>query len=78
MYFSFECIPTNTEKKNTVQEKRLKNEGKTHLLLLYKQAHDKKGIEESMHVYINRARLTAWEVGIFSREISRRYAHPLL
>ena len=35
-----------------------------------KQVHDKSGIEESLHVYINRARLTACEVGIFSREIS--------
>ena len=32
-----------------------------------------------MYMYINRARLTACEVGIFSREISQpsKYAHPL-
>ena len=78
MYFCFECMPTSTEKKSTMQEKRLKNKGKNHLLLLYKQAHDKKGIEETMHVYINRARLATWEVGVFSREISQRYTHPLL
>ena len=35
------------------------------------QVHDKRGIEESLHVQIIRARLTACEVGIFSREISQ-------
>ena len=32
---------------------------------------DKSGIEESLHVQITRARLTACEVGVFSREISQ-------
>ena len=35
------------------------------------QAHDKRGIEESLHAQITRARLTACEVGVFSREISQ-------
>ena len=42
-----------------MQEKGITNEDKNHL---YKQTHDKKGIEKSMHVYINRARLATWEV----------------
>ena len=33
--------------------------------ILHKQVQDKRGIEESLHVYITRARLTACEVGIF-------------
>ena len=41
------------------------------LLLLHKQAHDKRGIAESLHAQITRARLTACEVGVFSREISQ-------
>ena len=41
------------------------------LLLLRKQAHDKRGIAESLHAQITRARLTACEVGVFSREISQ-------
>ena len=50
-------------------EEGLTNEGRHHLLLLRKQAHDKRGIEESLHAQITRARLTACEVGVFSREI---------
>ena len=34
----------------------------------HEQVHDKRGIAESLHVYINRARLTVCEVGLFSRE----------
>ena len=41
------------------------------LLLLHKQVHDKRGIAESLHAQITRARLTACEVGVFSREISQ-------
>ena len=41
------------------------------LLLLRKQAHDKRGIAESLHVQITWARLTACEVGVFLREISQ-------
>ena len=37
---------------STVQEEGLENEGKHHLLLLHKQAHDKRGIAESLHVVI--------------------------
>ena len=61
-----------------LQEEGLTNDGRHHLLLLYKQVHDKRGISESLHefseslqAYITRARLTACEVGIFLREISQ-------
>ena len=49
-----------------------------HLLLLHKQAHDKKGIAESLHVHTNRAWLIACEVGVFLRENhnSQKYASP--
>ena len=59
-----------------MQEKRLTNEGKHHFLLLYKQARDKKGIEESMHVYINRARLTAWEWAYFQEKYHKATPTP--
>ena len=50
-----------------MQEEGLINETRYHLLLLHKQVHDGGGgIEESLHACINRARLTACEVGIFS------------
>ena len=54
-----------------MQEEGLTNEGRHHLLLLDKQAHDKRGNEESLHAQITRARLTVCEVGMFSREISQ-------
>ena len=54
-----------------MQEEGLTNEGRHHLLLLRKQVHDKRGIAESLHAQITRARLTACEVGVFSREISQ-------
>ena len=41
------------------------------LLLLHKQVHDERGIAESLHAQITRARLTACEVGIFLTEISQ-------
>ena len=41
------------------------------ILLLHKQVHDKTDISESLHAYINRARLIACGVGVFSREISQ-------
>ena len=60
---------------STVQEEGLRNEGRHHLLLLRKQAskqaHDKRGIAESLHAQLTRARLIACEVGVFSREISQ-------
>ena len=64
---------------STLQEEGLTNEGKHHLLLLHNQAHDKRGIAELLHAHITRARVTACELGVFSREIhnSRKYAHPL-
>ena len=37
------------------------NEGRHHLLFLHKQVHDKRGIEEPLHAYITRAKLTACE-----------------
>ena len=57
---------------STVQEEGLTNEGRHHLLLLHKQVHDKRSIAESLHVYINRVRLTVCEVGwhIFERNIT--------
>ena len=54
-----------------MQEEGLTNEGRHHLLLLHKQAHDKRGIEESLHAQIARARQTVCEVGVFLREISQ-------
>ena len=49
-----------------VQEEGLTNKGRHHLLLLHKQAHDKRGIAELQHVYINRAKLIAsWDGRIF-------------
>ena len=44
-------------KSNTVHEEGLANEGRHHLLLLHKQALDKRGIAEPLHEYINRDRL---------------------
>ena len=37
---------------------------------LHKQAHDKRGIAESLHAYITRAKLTVYEVGVFLRNIT--------
>ena len=54
-----------------MQAEGLKTEGRHHLLLLYKQAHDQRGIAESLHVVLDRASLTAYEVDIFSIEISQ-------
>ena len=45
--------------------------GMHHLLLLLKQALDKRGLEESLHAQITRARLTACEGKAFSRKISQ-------
>ena len=39
------------------EEVGLANEGRHHLLLVHTQVHDKRGITESLHVYIYRARL---------------------
>ena len=49
--------------------------GKGHLimlLLLYKQAHDKRGIAESLYVYITRDRLT-----VCVRWLQNTPAHPI-
>ena len=61
-----------------MQEEVLTNEGRCRLLLLHKQAHDKSGIAECLHGYVNR--LTACDVGVFSREYhnSRKYSHSPL
>ena len=40
-------------------------------LAVIKQVLEKRSIAEAMHAYINRARLTVCEVGVFSREISQ-------
>ena len=70
--FSLESTPTQLDcsacsyvkqeasKKWSVQEEGLTNEGRHHLLLLHKQAHH---IVGSLPAYINRAGLTACEVG---------------
>ena len=64
---------------STVQEEGLTNEGRHHLLLLCNHAHDKRGTAESRHAQITRAKLTACEVGVFSRyHNSRKYTHPPL
>ena len=42
--------------------------GRHNLLLLHKQADDKRGITDSLHGYTTRARLAEFEVGVFSRE----------
>ena len=60
-----------------MQEEGLTNEGRHHWLLLHKQVHDKRGIAESLHAQITRARLTVCEVGIFREKYnsSRKCAH---
>ena len=63
---------------STVQEDGVTNEGRHHLLfILHEQAHDKRGIAEPLHVYIN---IAASEVGVFSSEISQflKIPHPPL
>lgn len=55
---------------SSVQEEGLASEARHHLLYLHKQAHAKRDIAESLHACTNWARLTACEVGVFSREIS--------
>ena len=61
-----------------MQEEGLINEGRHHLLLLHNQVHDKRGIVESLQVYITMARLTLCEVGVFWREISQLLKIPPL
>ena len=39
------------QRSSTVQEEWLTNEGRYDLMLLYKQAHDKRGITASLHAY---------------------------
>ena len=50
---------------SNVQEEGLTKEGRHNL---HKQAHDKRGIAESLHPYINRTRLIACKVGIFFKK----------
>ena len=56
----------------------MQEEGLTrhHLLLLHKQVQNKSDIEESLYAYINRARISAYEVGIFSRKKSQHTSLP--
>ena len=59
-----------------MEEEGLTNEGRhQHLLLLHKQAHDKRGIAESLQVYITSARLTVCGVGVISQ--LSKYTHLL-
>ena len=64
-------LSKNHQRSSTVQEEGLTNEGRHHWQLLHKQVHDKRGIAESLHAYINTAGLAASELGIFSEEISQ-------
>ena len=65
------CSIKKYQRNSTVQEEGLTNEARHHFLLLCKQAHDKRNIAELLHPYLNRARLTTCEVGLFLKEISQ-------
>ena len=65
------CSTRSIEEAVQLQEEGLTNEVRNHLLLLHKQAYDKKGIAELLHVYITRVRLTNCEVGILSIKMSQ-------
>ena len=58
---------------STVQEERLTDEVRHHLLLLLKQAYDKRGIAESLHAQINSARLSTRNIITLEK-----YTYPLL
>ena len=66
----------------STEEARKKHRKGRHapLLLLHKQAHDKRGIAESLHAQITRARLLVrWAYFREKYHNSRKYAHlPLL
>ena len=47
-----------------------RDEGRHYLLLLHKQAPDKRAIAESLHAFTNRARLMCVK-GTFKREVSQ-------
>ena len=49
-------------------KKHLSTSGTNRLLLLHKQAHDKRSIAESLEAYINRDRLSVCEVFFFSEK----------
>ena len=74
-------------------KKHLSTSGTNRLLLLHKQAHDKRSIAESLEAYINRDRLSVCEVFFFSEKyrnsgstyidfipifLSRKYTPPPL
>ena len=79
-YLCWLCSTRSIEEAVLLQEEGLTNEVRHHLLLLHKQAYDKKGIAESLHVYITRVRLTKCEVGILSIKMSQhlKIRPPLL
>ena len=56
--------------------KRTTNENRQHLLLLHKQAQHKRGIPESLHANIYRARLTACGGCIIERISQLLKIHP--
>ena len=56
---------------STLQEEGLTNEGRHDLLWFHKQVLDKRGITELQHANTNTTRLTAYEVGIYLKEISQ-------
>ena len=66
-------LSTKHPRSSTVQEEWLTNEGRHHLLLLYKGAHDKRGTAESLHAYINRAQSTVSVSEPILREISQLF-----
>ena len=50
-------VKQEAQEKQYCERGGLTNEGLHNLLLLYKQAHDKRGIAESLHAHMNRTRL---------------------
>ena len=61
------------QRSSTVQEEALTNHSRHHLLLLHKQAHDKRSIKKSLQAYRNTSRLTACELTRWA--YSRRISH---
>ena len=65
---TFAMLCKKHQRSSTVQEEGLINEGMQKQLILHKQVHEQKSIAKSLYVYINRARLTACKVGVFSMD----------
>ena len=67
-YVKQEASKKHQRRSGTVQEEGLTNEGRSYLLLLHNQTHDKRNTVGSLHAYINRAMC---EVSKFLRKISK-------